>query len=66
MHDALPQPGGFIRPGVMSGRMHGEIRKLTGVPGANPLSLQRSVGEHFVIDIETVAGRAEIGADTTS
>jgi hypothetical protein len=62
MKNSLPQAGSPVRPGIMSRRMHCEIRELTGIPIPHPLSLKRRGGDDFIVDIETMACWTEIGA----
>ncbi len=66
VHDSLPQPRSFVRSGIVSGRVHGEIRKLTVVPGPDPVAFKRAGGFQFIGDVKTMAGRAQIGADTAA
>jgi hypothetical protein len=63
---ALAQPRGLIGPGIVPRRMHREIGKLAGVPGANPLPLKGSEIVDLVVDIETMTGRAKVGTNSAA
>src|SRR3989338_1049353 len=62
----LAQPGSGILARVMTGRVHGEIRELAVVPGAHTLTLERRLVLNFVVDVETMTGRTQEGADTAA
>jgi hypothetical protein len=66
MQDSLPQPGCFIRPGIVSRGVHGEIRKLTIVPRPYPKTFAGCDGRDFIGDVKTVAGRTEKSADSAA
>src|SRR3990172_2200591 len=55
----LPQPCAGVFARIVAGRVHREIRELAVVPGTHPLPLQRCLALNLVVDIKTMAGRAQ-------
>src|SRR3989338_5799250 len=62
----LAQPGSGVLARIMTGRVHGEIRELAVVPGAHPLTLEWRLVLNFVVDVKTMTGRAQEGADAAT
>src|SRR5512146_3438236 len=56
---ALAEPGTQVLARVVAGSVHGEIGELAIVPGAHPVASQRRGAGVLVVDVETVAGRAQ-------
>src|SRR5512141_655378 len=63
---ALTQPCTLRFAGIVAGGVHGEVRELAVVPGTHTVTAQRRSAGVFVVDVEAVAGRAQVSAGTAT